>query len=301
VAGDVAPAQWTSIPEPELQTFGPLDGGQKPFMRLRPKFQLYSYRQDTNPDTPVQKFLLVTFDGSAVSPVQPNADLAWDTPGHRGYYTDTLTLTMSFPDTPAIVIRQDQPESSQEAGSVSNSISYTLTGGVFGTAGTGTGSVTIGNSISQTFPDFEVTKTSDDHQVLHRYQLKSTEVGTYTIPPDIVERRGESGYVGSPPTRARSDFPIISQALFHAPNGLSVAATLNVRFDYLLMAVDVTALPRPTGWVLDNTALKKARYDPSQRATLEKQVHVKDGLIIGVHCQAISHSWNFPVDFSAVG
>src|SRR5262245_15271444 len=105
-----APAQRVWFEDPEVITNDyPMDG-QNLQARMRAKFQLYSYRVDNNQGTPREKFLLVALDGSTVQP----GPMLYDRPDKRGHYTESVLLTMRFLDAPELVIRQDQPQATEQ-------------------------------------------------------------------------------------------------------------------------------------------------------------------------------------------
>ena len=150
---------------------------------------------------------------------------------------------MWFPQIPDdIILLQDLPATSEEAGSESNSISLNFGGGFFGGTPTGNAGMTISNSVTETAPDFEISNMSSGTNMVHLYTLHLVEGAVYRNPTDLVNFLDFCN-LRELPARAKETFPVLSQALFHAPKGLTKQAALHIEIDQLLMRITKTWYP----------------------------------------------------------
>jgi hypothetical protein len=287
-----APPQRVWFEDPPEESNIVLVGGQAPQARLRAKFQLYSYRVDDKPGTPREKFVLVALDGSTVHP----GTMLFNQADKRGFYTESVQVTMRFLDSSALVIRDDQPKASEEDGSVSNSISLSLGGGFFGETPTGSAGASIGNTITESLPDFEFVNDTVGDTVNHTARLRLVGKNAYRHPPDLVDPSSLTDVLSDLPPRAVSNMPLISQALFHAPNGLTTSETLRIELTHRLMCVEKTLAP----WELLRIGGpgNQVVYD-ANRPNERQQVHVAD-LHLDIDPLVAPYAWEFEVPFGAV-
>ena len=258
---------------------------------MRPKFQLYSYRVDDKKETPREKFLLVSLDGSGVHP----GTMDFDRDDKRGYYTESVLVTMSFLDAPDLIIRQDQPESTEEGGSISNSLSLSFGAGFFGNTPTGNAGMGISNTITQTLPDFEFANDTRDATVRHTARLRNVGGNVYRKPPDLVNPSSMLSVLCDPPARATTNLPLISQALFHAPNGRSSPASLRIEVVHRMMCVEKTVRPA------DALPLFRAKDVPYDESRPDQPQHVHTpGLTVDTDPLIVPYSWDFTIPFGEV-
>jgi hypothetical protein len=236
--------------------------------RLSAQLSLYSYRPSLDTDD-AQKFLLVSLQGSVIS-ASTSGSIAWDGDSLRGWYTEAVDVTMQWADSPAgeLVLADDQPETSdmQASASTSTAIDFSLGGGLFGATGTGSASVggSISNSWSENLTDFAIVNTSTEAGgtpiVRHRLKLAAVEGHSYAGAGDLVTADtgttvatalsdafyaafGFGHTVGRAlplyklPDRAKTNVALVSQALFRSPKPLVAKRTLNVTVTHTLAAV----------------------------------------------------------------
>jgi hypothetical protein len=265
-------------------------GGQTPQARLRAKCQIYSYRVDDKKETPREKFFLVSLDGSTVHP----GAMLFDRVDKRGYYTESVVVTMFFLNADELLVRQDQPQSSEEGGSISNSISLSFGVGFFGETPTGNAGLSIGNTISESLPDFEFLNDTRDATVRHTSRLRFVGGNGYRNAPDLIDPSSPISKLCGLPARAVSSMPLISQALFHAPNGISSAATLRIELTHRLMCIEKTFAP----FEALHPNLDQVGYDP-KRANQPQRVHV-GATYLDIQPSATSYTWDVRVPFGLV-
>lgn len=264
--------------------------GQSPAIRLRVGLTLYAFRRDHDKDTPVEKFVLVDLQHTDVTP----GTVTFDRADKRGFYTEAVEVTMRFANAAGLEIAEDAPESSSEGGSISSSISFSVGAGFFGETATGSANWGISSSSTVELPDFEIVNDSDGTTVRHAANLRGGMVsGRYGIPTDLVIK-GIRSELAELPAKARSNFPLVSKALFHAPQGLIEDRTLTIEITHRLMQVEKTVTP--LGFMASVNRLKA--YDATRR---DQPQHV-DWITLQIETRPwiLTRQWNFTIPFSAV-
>jgi hypothetical protein len=193
--------------------------------RLNASFKLYSYRPEAT--APVQKYLLVSLDGSAVTPLA-KSKLDHDQLDIRGWYTEQAVVSIGWQHPDAgyagdpqsdILLSKDSPETTAATGSVTSSVSLDFNGGFFGTDLTGGAGMSISNSFTQSLSDFVVVNRSTEDAVVHELNMAMTRGGhPYRTGTDLVDTTPSGQFTGCPlfelPDRAVSNLPLVSQGLF---------------------------------------------------------------------------------------
>jgi len=257
-------------------------------MRFRADFDLYAYRADKKQRTTTEKYLLVSLKNTEVSP----GKMAFDRSDKRGFYTESVLVKMWFTDSDGLVISEDAPPTTSEGGSVSSSISVNFNGGSFSTEPVLGAGVSIGNSFSTALPDFEVRNDSDETTVQHSMELRLVLGNQYRSPIDLVDPTSLRSALCNLPARALSNLPVLSQALFHAKDGLEETRILKIELTHRLMQVEKTML---LGDYLPGRSDKATHYDPN-RADKPQHVHWK-GLQVDTQPVVARNTWTVNVPF----
>jgi hypothetical protein len=223
--------------------------GQAPEIALQPKVTLQGVKAIY--DAPIQKYLMVDLTDSTVNPIG-NSVLMWNDSDHRGWYTESILVEMWFPGLEdRMDLLSDAPKSTEVSGSSSVSNSLDVSSGMFGgipLANVGAG---FSHSISMNLSDFEVTNLSTKRRpvrVKHEYRLALVEGAAYKEPADLratvganiggwFQNKGFMHLYDLPP-RAKSSFPIISQALFRGDSSRSLPDTADLHICVTCTLVD---------------------------------------------------------------
>jgi hypothetical protein len=207
---------------------------------------LYSYRENNKPGTIKQKFLKVSLAGSRVAPNTPKSPSDYV----RGYFTESVDIDIGFDDPRGIQLREKSPSSTALAGSLSSSVSESLSVGFFGETPTANVGGSISESFSISIPDFEFHDRDDANKTQprlhHLMSLKLLEgIGgaagaRYENPTSLI--RDSSGVLHRPPPLATDNLPLPSLALFHANMGLDEPRNLRIRIDHRVIRVQSSRL-----------------------------------------------------------
>jgi hypothetical protein len=176
--------------------------------------------------------LWVSLQNSVVRPGSPLQD---DIPTAIGYFQDRVDVTMTLgtvnSDQPVsnFLRTSDGPATYNGSGSVSSSVTVSvsgnITGGFFGSTPTGSvgGGISSGNtnSFSESLQDFEVSNDSDSMVARHSYLMSESNGGAYSKPEDLVPslsftQRFSQLQLYRPPMLALNNLPIISQAVWQS-------------------------------------------------------------------------------------
>lgn len=210
-------------------------------VRLNAEFTLYAYQPDYK--DPVGRFLLVSLTGTSVAPTQDEMERnALDI---RGFFTESVEISMAFQNTDGLVIKQDSPETTPEAGSVTSSVSQNFNGGFFGADLTAGAGLSIGNSVTASLQDFSVINHSDNTVVRHTYKMAMSRGGDrYDVPTDLLDLSAGGQFLGAPlhelSARATSNLPIVSQVLFWTPRDLKETRKLAISITHVTRKVEKT-------------------------------------------------------------
>ena len=199
-----------------------------------------------------KKFLYVDLGGSemGVDPqkcANPGSGTGYfDRPDLRGYYIEKLVYSAwlqaagQAPDPNRASqnwsIQSEQPESANQTGSISSSLSYNINGsaGFFGDTVTGNvgGGVTFGTSTSHTITDFTFSQRSDARVLRHEIVMSSARDGTaYRSSSDLADPGSPNLLKAEPklrelPIQALSNLPIPGQAVWMNDNDAGLAEQL---------------------------------------------------------------------------
>jgi hypothetical protein len=213
--------------------------GQAPEIALLPKVTLQGLKETYN--APIQKYLTVDLSDSTVNPIG-NGVLMWNDSDHRGWYTESILVEMWFPGMEdRMDLLSDAPKSTEVSGSSSVTNSLDVSPGLFGGVPLANLSAGFSHSVTASLTDFEVTNLSTKRRpvrVKHEYRLALVEGAAYKEPADLRASVGANvgGWFSNKgfmhlydlPPRAKSSFPIISQALFRADRSQSVPDTADL-------------------------------------------------------------------------
>jgi hypothetical protein len=178
----------------------------------------------------------------------------------RGFYIEKLVYSAWLqragdkpdPDnaSPNWSIQTEQPESANQSGSISSSLSYTVNGsaGFFGetpTANIG-GGATFGSSTSHTITDFTFSQRSDARVLRHEIVMSSARDGTvYRQWSDLADHSAPNVIKAQPnlrevPIQALSNLPIPGQAVWMNDNdaGLGEKLVLHIAVTPLWQIVE---------------------------------------------------------------
>lgn len=224
-------------------------------LNLRLSWSLYSWRASAGKNEPVEKYLLVSLQGTAFRP----GALMYNQSDRRGYFTESVDVEMSFPSAPRnLIFRQnDSPPTTTAVGSanVSSGISFSLGTGFFGSDLMGNADVggSISNSFTESLEDFEIVNNSSAHRVSHSYRLAMLRGGVpFRKGSDLVEQDvggwlrhlfengAAPGKLYDLPPRATSNLPLVSQALFRAQQPVNRSLDLEVTITMNLLMVEKT-------------------------------------------------------------
>jgi len=237
-------------------------------LKLRVSYSLYAWRASAKRDEPVEKFLLVSLEGSSFRP----GKLMYDQADRRGWFTESVAVEISFPSAPpkTIFCQNDSPPSTTAAGSasVSSGINFSVGSGFFGKEQMGNADVggSISNTFSESLQDFEIVNNSSAHVMSHLYRLAMLRGGVpFRVPSDIVEQDAGGwfkhffgdgaapGRLYDLPPRSTSNLPLISQVLFRAQRPLNTAQEMQIQVTTNLLMVEKTFV----GVAIDHTGVAK--------------------------------------------
>lgn len=205
-----------------------------------------SFQLSTGQPKVAKKFLYLDLGGSEMGAGSGYFDKA----NMRGFYIEKLAYSAWLqsaggkpdPDdaSPNWSIQTEQPESANQSGSVSSSLSYTVNGsaGFFGETLTGNagGGATFGSSTSHTITDFTFSQHSDARVLRHEIVMSSARDGTvYRKWSDLADNSAPNIIKAQPnlrelPIQALSNLPIPGQAVWMNDNdaGLAESLVLNI-------------------------------------------------------------------------
>jgi hypothetical protein len=232
----------------------PVGSGQVARMALVANLGMYSYRVDALARP--QKFLLVTLEGSNISPSVSGAMMA-NQIDKRGYYTEQVDVKIFFYDDKNSEMRRVKhaPSTSGMAGAqtTTSSLEYTVGGGFFG--GTPTSNASVGGSISHSWSenleDFTLIDNSAEDRIVQTLRLSAVHGGEYKHPSDLIDQTAGDitkdvfsghlpGSVRELPPRATSNIALITQALFMSYRPLAKALGLRIEVTQHLVMVEKT-------------------------------------------------------------
>jgi hypothetical protein len=269
-------------------------GQQAPVTTLNAAFTAYRFIPSGG-TLPTETYLLVDLTNTSVSPGVMQVNRA----DKKGFYTEGVHVRFwvepNSDDGAPFLVRADAPASAAEGGSVSNSTTYSVSGGFFSTDATGQGDYSISSSVSQTTPDFETvnnTGASGRKIVDHQYLLRLVGGARYGQPPDIVDP-SSSGSIRNLPPRATSDFPVISSAMFHLDSVVIGVRRVQIEITHRLMMVEKTyQIPDPFS--------HPRHYDPTHPDSPQSFVGsaTLGQLLVETTPSIRQATWMFDVDFS---
>jgi hypothetical protein len=217
-------------------------------MTLVTKLTVFSWTPTLG--APVEKYAILNLaEGTCFNPIA-NGSLMANQDDRRGWFTESIRVEICFPDLEQIELTDDSPKTTEVSGSanISNSIDLSLFGET-PTAGLG-----FGKGVSYSLNDFKVIRTSQHipPKVVHEYRLGMAEGVVYELPDDLITRNpgkiildifsnSKPGRLRNPPDRAKSSFPIISQAAFHAYQAPD-HANLKITIEATVLMVEKTFL-----------------------------------------------------------
>ena len=218
-------------------------------MTLVPKLALFTWTPTF--DAPIEKYAILNLaEGTRFNPIV-NGSLMVNQDDRRGWFTESIRVEICFPDLPQIELHDDSPKTTEVSGSahVSNSIDLSMFGE------TPTGGSGFSHGVSYSLNDFQVVRKTQDNppKVVHEYRIGMAEGVVYEGPDDLITRNpgkiiwdvfnssSKPGRLRNPPDRAKSSFPIISQAAFHAYKAPD-HANLKVTIDATVVMVEKTFL-----------------------------------------------------------
>lgn len=195
------------------QDFPLVIGNQTAHIDLKGKVQIYY--DESNPN---EAAILVSLENTTISALEGTGGMPFDSDSERGYFTESLYLTMEVVDSnnEPLIVQSDSPGTSEIHQSISSTVS--LSAGFFGDQITG--SASISNTLSQSLTDFRVNNASRHTTVIHQYQLASCDGGTYKGWWDLLETTDlavvttSNGNLHSLTSSAIHNYEIISQAIF---------------------------------------------------------------------------------------
>lgn len=212
--------------------------GQRPNIDLSVNVRLQSANDWAN------RYLSVALTGTNVSAdgAHNPPQLAHDDRTHRGWYTESVLVTMWLSDT-SLFRKNDGPVTTGSSVTVTSGTSEQLGGsvGAFGdmpTVGI-QGGISMSKSFSQSIPDFSIINNSNQTTVSQLFHLTSTREGHYGKPLSMKHQEGlHMPYFVGLPEKTKAGLAIDSQVIWATPDaGYAKKLTLNVKLDHTLTKV----------------------------------------------------------------
>ena len=282
-----APAWFDPTLDLQPSTTAMIVGGQQP--TVLPVVRIAGYQYHAKIGAPLEQFVLVDLSGTVVSP----GKVLFDRDDKRGYFTDRVEVRLWFEDEPRLTVRQAGPATSDEGGSASTSMSFSVSGGFFGETPTANVGWSISSGVSQQLPDFEIQKDvgSEGRAALrHAYVLRLIEGNVYYDPIDAVDATS-SGHIRRLPPKAGHDLDVFSSALFHTPTAIGATRRLRLQITHRVVCLEKTYQLPAMG--TKGQPYDRSRSDSSQSCLVSCSL---GWLKVDVGAVSVTHDWAFAVD-----